>query len=60
MPEKSRIKWNERYLRESDGWSEPSAFLEEIAHLLPSSGRAIDVEGWFDGIHEGRLVASKR
>jgi SAM-dependent methyltransferase len=40
-----RQVWNQRHATEEIGSSAPSAFLEEIAHLLPPPGAALDVAG---------------
>lgn len=39
----SRAKWDEIYRKMSDGSSEPACILAENAHLLPTSGTALDL-----------------
>lgn len=44
MSDSDRVRWNARY-RSEDSPVEASAFLDEVAHFLPTSGRALDVAG---------------
>ncbi|MDC0713209.1 class I SAM-dependent methyltransferase [Stigmatella sp. ncwal1] len=44
MSDEDRQKWNQRYL-EQVGGREPSRFLQSLAALLPTTGRALDVAG---------------
>ena len=45
MSELDRNRWNEKYLAGRAGSADASAHLPVLAHLLPESGRALDVAG---------------
>lgn len=45
MSDSDRDRWNEKYREGRAGSADASAHLPTVAHLLPPSGRALDVAG---------------
>lgn len=45
MSEGDREKWNARWRERAGELEPPAAFLEEHAHLLPATGKALDIAG---------------